>query len=328
MRFGIILNGGSAAGQSRAVALAEMLEKASIAQHYGFHSLWVGPGYLDQGWHATTLLARVAAEAPGLELGLIALLPLHHPVELAEQVATLDVIAGGKIVLAAALGWREFQFRAFSIPQGQRLSRFLEVLEVMKKLWTQERLTHRGRHFMIEDVPGAGRTLQRPHPKILVAANLDAGVVRSAKIADGWLVSSRATLSTVQRQIHLYRASLPQSHTGYIAAWREMYVAADQATAIATIRPHVEWLYRDRAALGHNRSLPEADRIDVPFEQVLEGRFVIGSPEECLAEIRKYQAIGVQELIMRCQWPGLSTEDSLRAIQLFGQAVLPEATAS
>lgn len=327
MRFGMILNGGSAPGQARETALAEILEKARMAHRNGFHSLWVGPGYLNQGWHATALLARVAAEAPGMELGLIALLPLHHPVELAEQVATLDVIAGGRFVLAAALGWRDFQFRAFGIPQQQRLSRFLEVLEVMKKLWTQERLTHRGRHFHMDDVPGAGHTLQRPHPKILLAANLDAGVVRAAKIADGWLVSSRATLSTMQRQMQLYRTALRQNHTGYVAAWREMYVATDKTAAIATIRPHVEWLYRDRAALGHNQSLPEADRIDVPFEQVLEGRFIIGSPEECLAEIQKYQEIGMQELIMRCQWPGMAAEDGLRAIQLFGREVLPRMTA-
>jgi alkanesulfonate monooxygenase SsuD/methylene tetrahydromethanopterin reductase-like flavin-dependent oxidoreductase (luciferase family) len=328
MRFGIILNGGSESGQARDVALADMLEKARMAHRHGFQSLWVGPGYLDQGWHATTLLARVAAETPGMELGLIALLPLHHPVELAEQVATLDVISGGKIILAAALGWRGFQFRAFGIPQTQRLSRFLEVLEVMQKLWTQERLTHQGRYFHIDDVPGAGATLQRPHPKILIAANLDAGVVRAARIADGWLVSSRATFATIQQQMHLYRSSLRQNHTGYVAAWREMYVAADKTTAIATIRPHVEWLYRDRAALGHNQSLPEADRIDVPFEQVLEGRFIIGSPEECLAEVRKYQEVGVQELIMRCQWPGMAAADGLRAIQAFGRDVLPRITAS
>jgi alkanesulfonate monooxygenase SsuD/methylene tetrahydromethanopterin reductase-like flavin-dependent oxidoreductase (luciferase family) len=102
-----------------------------------------------------------------------------------------------------------------------------------------------------------------------------------------------------------------------------MYVAADRAEAIATIRPHVEWLYRDRAALGHNRALPEADRIDVPFEQVLEGRFIIGSPEECAAELQRYQAAGVDEVIMRCQWPGIATAEVLKAVERFGRDVLP-----
>jgi alkanesulfonate monooxygenase SsuD/methylene tetrahydromethanopterin reductase-like flavin-dependent oxidoreductase (luciferase family) len=273
------------------------------------------------------MLARIAAEVPGVQLGIVSLLPLHHPVELAEQLSTLDVICGGKVVLGAALGWRDFQFRAFDIPERQRLSRFLEVLATLKELWTQERVTHEGRHFRILNVPGAGAPQQRPYPKILVAANLDPGVVRAATIADGWLVSSRATLTTIVRQMRLYRDTLRTTgRAGYVSAWREMYVAADRAEAIATIRPHVEWLYRDRAALGHNRALPEADRIDVPFEQVLDGRFIIGSPDECVAEVRHYQAAGIEELILRCQWPGMEAHETLMAIERFGREVLPKVT--
>src|SRR5262245_9158328 len=324
MRFGLILDGGTQPGQPRDTAFKELLERATLAHRCGFHSLWTGPGYLNQGWHPTVLLGRVAAEVPGMELGVVGLLPLHHPVELAEQIATLDVICGGRFVLGAALGWRDFQFRAFEVPERQRLSRFLEVLATLKELWTQERVTHEGRHFRIRDVPGAGTPQQRPYPKILIAANLDPGVVRAATMANGWLISSRATLTTIVRQIGLYRDTLRTTgRPGHISAWREMYVATDRAQAIATIRPHVEWLYRDRAALGHNRALPEADHIDVPFEQVLEGRFIIGSREECVAEVQKYQAAGVEELILRCQWPGMAAQDTLTAIERFGRDVLP-----
>jgi alkanesulfonate monooxygenase SsuD/methylene tetrahydromethanopterin reductase-like flavin-dependent oxidoreductase (luciferase family) len=126
----------------------------------------------------------------------------------------------------------------------------------------------------------------------------------------------------------IYRDALQQTgKTGYVAAWREMFVAQSQDAAIATIRPAVEWLYRDRAALGHNRLLPEADRIDVPFEQVLEGRFILGSPAECIAEVTRYRAVGVEELIMRCQWPGMAVEPALQAIQRFGSDVLPRCMA-
>jgi alkanesulfonate monooxygenase SsuD/methylene tetrahydromethanopterin reductase-like flavin-dependent oxidoreductase (luciferase family) len=328
MRFGLILDGGTQPGQSRGAAFKELVERATLAHRWGFHSLWTGPGYLNQGWHATVLLGRIAAEVSGMQLGMVGLLPLYHPVELAEQISTLDVICGGQFVLGAALGWRDFQFRAFEVAEGQRLSRFLEVLATLKELWTQERVMHEGRHFRIRDVPGAGAPQQRPYPKILIAANLDPGVVRAATVADGWLVSSRATLTTIVRQMQLYRDTIRVTgQAGFVSAWREMYVAADRAEAIATIRPHVEWLYRDRAALGHNRALPEADRIDVPFEQVLEGRFIIGSSEECAAEVQNYQAAGVEELILRCQWPGMAAQDTLKAIERFGRDVLPRFTA-
>jgi alkanesulfonate monooxygenase SsuD/methylene tetrahydromethanopterin reductase-like flavin-dependent oxidoreductase (luciferase family) len=328
MRFGIILNGGSGPELSREQEFAELLMKARAARQAGFQSLWVGPGYLQNGWHPTVLLARVAAEAPGLELGLVGILPLYHPVELAEQLATLDVICGGRLTLGAAIGWRDFYFRAFEVPQEERLSRFQEVLEVLHKLWSQPRLTHQGRHFQLEDIPGASAPLQRPALKLLIAANLEPGIRRAARLADGWLVSSRATFTTVQRQMAVYRAALQQAgRSGYVAAWREMFVADSREAAIATIRPYVEWLYRDRAALGHNRLLPEADRIDVPFEQVLEGRFILGSPDECVDEVARYCALGVEELIMRCQWPGMAVEPALQAIERFGRDVLSHSVA-
>ena len=132
MRFGINMGGGNLRGESREEALTGRLDKARLTHQMGYHSLWTGAGYLNNDFHSMMLLARVAAEAPGLELGMVALLPLYHPVEAAEQVATLDVITGGRFVLAPALGWRDFQFDAFGIPKTDRLGRFREVMEVMK----------------------------------------------------------------------------------------------------------------------------------------------------------------------------------------------------
>ena len=100
-------------------------------------------------------------------------------------------------------------------------------------------------------------------------------------------------------------------------------MAESRAQAVTTIRPYAEWLYQNRAALGHNRLLPAADRIDVPFEQILADRFIIGSPAECAAEVARYQAVGVEELIMRYQWPGMPLTDALQAIERFGHEVLP-----
>ena len=324
MRFGINLGGGDLPDENRQLALEGRLEKARLAFRLGYHSLWSGAGYLNNDFHPMLLLARVAAEAPGLELGMVALLPLYHPVEAAEQIATLDVISGGRFVLAPALGWRDFQFDAFQVPKTERLPRFREVLKVMKKLWGQERVTHMGRYFSMDDVPGAGHPLQQTHPKIYLAANLDRGVARAARQGDGWLISSRATLPTIGRQVKLYReAAQKAGKQGFVSAWREMFVAESRQQAIDIVRPHVEWLYRDRAALGHSQELPEADRIDVSFEEVLRGRFIIGSPVECIDEIKKYQELGVEELVLRCHWPGLPNEDSLRAVDLFGREVLP-----
>ena len=87
-----------------------------------------------------------------------------------------------------------------------------------------------------DNIPGTSAPLQRPYPKLLIAANLDSGIRRAARLADGWLVSSRATFTTVQRQMAIYRDALQQTgRTGYVAAWREMFVAQSRAAAITTI---------------------------------------------------------------------------------------------
>jgi alkanesulfonate monooxygenase SsuD/methylene tetrahydromethanopterin reductase-like flavin-dependent oxidoreductase (luciferase family) len=76
MRFGLILDGGRQPGRPRQAAFKELLERAARAKRWGFHSLWTGPGYLSDGWHSTVLLARIAAEAPDMELGIVGLLPV------------------------------------------------------------------------------------------------------------------------------------------------------------------------------------------------------------------------------------------------------------
>ena len=102
-----------------------------------------------------------------------------------------------------------------------------------------------------------------------------------------------------------------------------MINAETRAEAIEICRPHVEWLYKDRAASGHSQELPSADRIDVSFEEVLKERFIIGSPDECADEIKRYRDLGVKELILRCQWPGMPPDQSNKAMELFGKEVIP-----
>jgi alkanesulfonate monooxygenase SsuD/methylene tetrahydromethanopterin reductase-like flavin-dependent oxidoreductase (luciferase family) len=260
-----------------------------------------------------------------MDLGTLYLLPMENPITLAEEISTLDLFSGGRLTVAVAQGWREFQFKAFGLEPKERLSRFLETLEVMKQLWTQDVVNFHGRHLNIEVDRPIARPVQRPYPRLLVAANADRGIQRTARIADGWLISTRATMPTIEHQAGVYRQALKESgNNGIIWAWREAYVATSKRRAMEIIRASVEAMYADRASLGHARDLPEADRIDMPFEQILENRFIIGSPEECVQEIKRYEAQGIETIIMRVQWPGMSQEQALDAIRLMGREVIPQ----
>jgi alkanesulfonate monooxygenase SsuD/methylene tetrahydromethanopterin reductase-like flavin-dependent oxidoreductase (luciferase family) len=325
MRFGVLINGGHLPTADRRGVLEGNLEKVRLARDLGYDAIWVGHGYLMNIWHPTVLLARIAAEAPEMDLGMVGLMSFQQPVEMAEQLSTLDVIANGRFTLAAALGWRDFHFRAFDVPKAERLGRFLEVMEAMKLLWTRDRVTYHGRYVHLDDVPGAGKPVQRPTPRIVIAANLDAGVRRAARVSDGWLISSRSTLPTITRQAALYRQACAEHGTRpWIGAWRETFVGESVSSVMDAIRPSVERLYADRAKLGHSNELPPDDRIDRPFEELLEGRFIYGDPARAIDEIARYRELGVELIVMRMQWPGMPGEVSRRALRTFGEKVLPK----
>ncbi|MBI4310915.1 MAG: LLM class flavin-dependent oxidoreductase [Chloroflexi bacterium] len=323
MNFGLLLFGGLPE-QSMEEVLRDSIKKAQAAREAGFDAVWVSGGHLGRGLQGTLLQARLTAHIPGMALGTLFLLPLEHPIVLAEELSTLDMMCGGKLTVAVAQGWREFQFDAFGIPAKQRLGRFLETLEAMKQLWAQDVVSYHGKYVQVDVDRPIARPASRPYPRILVAANADPGIQRAPSIADGWLISTRATYPTIEKQAALFKeAAQKAGKQPVIWAWREAYVAGSKRKAMETVRPSVEALYADRASLGHARDLPQADRIDVPFEQILKDRFIIGDPDQCEQEVRRYEALGVETIIMRMQWPGMGQKEALAAIRMMGREVLP-----
>ena len=131
----------------------EIVEYVRTARDLGFDFIYQGQHYLTspyQQLQTMPLLARLSAEAEGMGIVATLLTPLHHPVDLAERAATMDVMTGGKFTIAAALGYRDEEYAAFQVERRQRVSRQMECLEVMRRLWTEEEVTFRGRHFQLE----------------------------------------------------------------------------------------------------------------------------------------------------------------------------------
>ncbi len=192
MKLGIYLNAQHPAADDPARRFAETLEQARLIHDLGFDSIWGGEHHATPGFHYFPLLPmlqRLAAEVPGLGIGTnLVLLPLHNPVEIAEIGAFLDVITGGRFMLGVGLGYRPEEFAIFGVPMAERVSRLAEGVEIIRRLWTEDKVTHRGRHWSFENVTIRPRPIQRPRPPILVGSQVPAGIARAARIADGWLV--------------------------------------------------------------------------------------------------------------------------------------------
>ncbi len=169
----------------------DVLRIVESAQENGFTYIAIGQHFLygELRWlQPVPLLARLAAEVdPNVRLVTqIMIAPLYHPVMLAEEIATLDVVTEGRLIFGAGLGYRPEEFDYLDIPFKQRAGRFDESLELMKKLWTQETVNHRGKYWTLEDVHPHLFPVQQPHPPIWIGAHAIPGVQRAAKYGDAY----------------------------------------------------------------------------------------------------------------------------------------------
>ena len=189
------------------------------------------------------------------------LLPLHNPVELAEAAAFLDVITGGKFLLGVGLGYRPEEFQIYGVPMSERVSRFNEAVEIIRRLWSEDRVTHSGRHWQFSDVTIAPRPLQAPYPPIIIGAQVDAAIARAAKIGDGWLSVPTSTLDQLYAQMSVFKsarsaAKLPPAE--HFCRLLEVGCAEDDETAILRTTPFLMEKYKSYASWGlggaHSRS--------------------------------------------------------------------------
>src|SRR5262249_7113399 len=201
MRFGLIISKQHPPSVSMVERFREHVDQVRAARDAGFDLIVMGQHYLStpfQELQPMPSLARLAAEAGTMRIGAtVLLLPLLNPVDVAEQVATLDVICEGRFVFGAGLGYREEEYEAFGIQGKERVPRFLECLEVVKRLWAEDEVTHHGRYYRLTRARLALRPVQKPHPPIWFAANNDAAVERSARIADAWVINPHAKLEVL-----------------------------------------------------------------------------------------------------------------------------------
>jgi probable F420-dependent oxidoreductase len=144
----------------RVVRWSEYVAMARAAEEVGFDSVWIGDHllYRDDGrpergpWDAWTLLAGLAAVTERVALGpLVACTAFHRPGVLARKAAAVDELSGGRLVLGLGAGWNEAEFRAFGIPFDDRIARFREAFEIIRRLLGGERVTYRGDHEVLED---------------------------------------------------------------------------------------------------------------------------------------------------------------------------------
>ena len=331
LKLGYFVTNQYPAGVSPSARVKENLEQVRAARDAGFDLICAGQHYLSDPYQMPAtfpFLARLAAEAGDMQVAAtVILVPLHNPVDLAESIATMDAITDGRFIFGVGLGYREEEYHAFGIKRAERVPRMLESLEIMKLLWTEDRVEYHGKYYEVPAVTPSFRPTQVPYPPIWMAANHDSAIQRATFAGYPWLVNPHATVSMVEQQLLGSRAAATYAGIPInpnLPMMREAYAAENREQAFRESQPYLESKYQAYAQWGQDKALPGNESFQVPFEVLARDRFVVGTPEDLVNDFKRYEdQLGVTHMIVRMQWPGMEHAKVMKQMEIMGRDVIP-----
>ena len=332
MRVGLYLSLEHAKDDDLGARLQDLYEVVRTARQAGFELLLAGqhllvPQY--QYLQVLPILGRIAAESGDMEIGTdVLLLALHHPVHVAEMVATLDQVCGGRFTFSVGLGYRPEEYQALRIAKSERLGRMLESLELIKRLWKEDEVNFEGQYFQVHNATLAVKPMQKPRPPILIAATADKMIKRAATLADAWSAYGHGTFETLVRQTGLYRDMLAELGKPFpperFRLSKELYVASTREQAEKEVFPFIAQKYDVYKDWGQDTVLPAGESFEGDIASLSSGRFIIGSPEDCVAGVTAHhEAIGFRDFCFRLHYPGMPHRQVMHSLDLFAERVLP-----
>ena len=326
MKFGLFISTQFNAEQDLGGSMAFMAEEARIGRDAGFESIWCPHHYVTDPmrmFQPHEILARLSAEVPDLRIGTgILLLSMMNPVQVAEQAATLDWMTDGGYVLAAGLGYRQEEFESMGGDRRHRLSRFVEAVHVIRRLWREERVTHHGRHFRLNDIGLSARPRNPQGCPIWIGGAVAPAVARAAILGDAWLASFTTEPETMSDLFKVYRRALPAGKMPEMPMCRECFLDISDSNALDKCRDTLIDKYAAYASWDI-----EHVTIERPFsERFVEfrrGRFLSGDTARLKDDIAHYRdELGVTTLLLRMNWPGMDFAASRESIKRFVSVIV------
>lgn len=272
---------------------ARALERIEIMDRSGFDAVWLAEHHFTTfsvcpSVHMLGVLA--AARTRRLRIGTaVSLAALYHPLRLAEEVALLDVLSGGRVNWGAGRGFAPSEFDAFGIPMAESAERFREAVDIVQQAWTHERLDYRGTHYSFDHVEVLPKPLQKPHPPMWMAATSEPAIDWAASRGFSILMDPHSTVAELGTKRRYYGNRLAAAGFGDqgrdIPMARLIALAPTMPEAEAVARRGAEWLVNAYAGPQHAKGL-QAPRnfggID-PVAHYLRDVILHGTPQS-LAE--------------------------------------------
>jgi alkanesulfonate monooxygenase SsuD/methylene tetrahydromethanopterin reductase-like flavin-dependent oxidoreductase (luciferase family) len=244
---------------------------------------------------------------------------------LAEELATLDVVTEGRLVFGAGIGYRPEEFDYLGIPFKERAARTDEILELLVKLWTQDEVTHSGRFWQLEGVKPHLKPVQDPHPPIWVGAQSVAGARRAGRFGDAFPVTPEATYEEIEERFAAVREGFAARGKpfGPQPVRRNVLVADSRDEALVEYARVSKGKYLSYASKGMTYA-GDAETLDRDFLTTVAQHAVVGTDAEVVAQLTDLcTRFPVDPLLLRPQWPSMSADETIAAIERLGREVVP-----
>ena len=340
MKFGLLFGHQTppASGIAPADTYRDMIDCLPRAEELGYNSAFQASHHVQKdGFCPSPLIAMAGAAAVTKRMRIgttVLLVPLYAPLKLAEDVAVLDNLSGGRFVFGVAPGYVSEEFAAHDVPREERVGRFEEALDLMTKAWTEERFSFEGRYYRVGEAQLTPKPVQRPHPPLWYGVSAKGSLRRAVARRAIQVMSPRHGVAELKAHYAPYEAAAAE------AGWepperpiiRQVFVAETEAKAEEMAAPAVNYLYRElygAASAAGDRVLrnDEGEIIEntdqVAFETLKE-RYIIGTPDRVIGKIKEYEAaVRPTEMICWMHMPGIHGTDALSSMELFAREVMP-----
>jgi len=344
--FGIFHEFTRRAGEGDAQAFAQSFDQVDAADRLGFDVLWLAELHFlpERSVAAAPLMiaSAIATRTRRMRIGIaVQVLPLCHPLRLAEEVATLDHIAGGRLVFGIGRSGFPRTYEAYGVPYGESRERFAEVLEILKRAWSDERFAFEGSFHKFHNVMLVPKPLQKPHPPLRVAAtSADTFPGIGAMGLPIFVAVRLGTLEELGPNIAAYReawraAGHPGNGEVYLRV--PVYVADTAAAARAEPEQSIMALYRTLGRqMEETASRPGVRAIEqraergqalqtISYDDALRDKVIVGTPDAVAARLADIAGkLGLAGVLAEINSGGLIPNDKvMRSLELMSRHVLP-----
>jgi alkanesulfonate monooxygenase SsuD/methylene tetrahydromethanopterin reductase-like flavin-dependent oxidoreductase (luciferase family) len=350
VKFGIFDYGMWHERDSQADVLKSAVASAQLADELGFEAIWLGEHHFSRHGiygNALTLGSFIAANTSRLRIGTaVIVLPLNHPVRVAEEVAMLDVLSGGRVDVGIGSGYQRMEFNSLGVDINESRARFAEYVDIITEAWSKETLSHRGRFYDWSDSRSVSvfpKPVQQPYPNLYVAVTASPETIEfAAQRGLRLLVGGPTDIMGIAPQVIGRWQTSMRAHghdpSGIdLPCAKGIYVAPTDAEAEADVAAvdrfwDLKILSQIGSPISPSGEVPPGyehwnmrmkDRESTIRLNTAGTAALIGSPDTVAARLEELQGMGLTYIFGGFSIPGMSQEQKMRSIRLFGQEVIP-----